>query len=36
MYSLAGMPPGDVAVETKVWGDLCHVLFNVKEFIFVN
>jgi hypothetical protein len=24
------------AGETRAWKDLCHVLFNLKEFIFVN
>ena len=22
--------------DPQVWRDLCHVLFNVKEFIFIN
>ena len=22
--------------DSRAWADLCHVLFNVKEFIFVN
>jgi hypothetical protein len=22
--------------EWRAWGDLCHVLMNVKEFVFVN
>jgi hypothetical protein len=22
--------------DERVWADLCHVLFNVKEFIFIN
>jgi hypothetical protein len=24
------------ADDSRVWADLCHVLMNVKEFIFVN
>jgi hypothetical protein len=24
------------ADDPRAWADLCHVLFNVKEFIFVN
>ena len=27
---------GDAAGGEKVWADLCHVLFNVKEFIYIN
>ena len=27
--------PAEVTCE-KAWADLCHVLFNVKEFIFIN
>ena len=26
----------DAKGEVRAWSDLCHVLFNVKEFIFVN
>ena len=31
-----GRPPGDPLSSVEAWADLCHVLFNVKEFIFVN
>jgi hypothetical protein len=27
---------GDASPETQVWADLCHVLFNVKEFIYLD
>ena len=26
----------DTDADNKTWSDLCHVLFNVKEFIFIN
>lgn len=32
-YTTVALNPGD---EEKVWSDLCHVIFNVKEFIFIN
>ncbi len=31
-----GRPPEDPLPSLEAWADLCHVLFNVKEFIFVN
>ena len=31
---LAQQPAGSAALQS--WTDLCHVLFNVKEFVFVN
>lgn len=27
---------GDDSSETKVWTDLCHVLFNMKEFVYIK
>ena len=27
---------GEASPGEKAWADLCHVLFNVKEFTFVN
>jgi hypothetical protein len=32
-YTPVALNPAD---EEKVWADLCHVIFNVKEFIFIN
>jgi hypothetical protein len=32
-YKAAG---DDLPSAQQVWADLCHVLFNVKEFVFVN
>jgi len=31
-----GIKPSDRAAAEQPWSDLCHVLFNVKEFIFIN
>ena len=31
----ASSRPSGMANE-QAWADLCHVLFNVKEFIFIN
>jgi hypothetical protein len=31
-----GLKPEQLLANREVWTDLCHVLFNVKEFIFVN
>ena len=31
-----GGEKADAAGLEKAWADLCHVLFNVKEFVFVN
>lgn len=31
-----GLSPEQAAADERVWADLCHVLINVKEFIFVN
>jgi hypothetical protein len=31
-----GIKPADRPANEQSWSDLCHVLFNVKEFIFVN
>ncbi|QDU60829.1 Planctomycete cytochrome C [Planctomycetes bacterium Pan216] len=28
--------PNDEGTNKQAWADLCHVLFNVKEFIFIN
>jgi hypothetical protein len=30
------VPADKIATHEKLWADLCHVLMNVKEFIFVN
>lgn len=30
------VPPDKIIADQKLWADLCHVLMNVKEFIFVN
>mgnify|MGYP003346732279 CR=1 FL=1 len=30
------LPPDAWPKHTQVWTDLCHVLFNVKEFVFVK
>ncbi|MBI4601046.1 MAG: DUF1553 domain-containing protein [Planctomycetes bacterium] len=30
-----GLPPAARAFDEKVWADLCHAMFNVKELIFV-
>ena len=31
-----GIKPADRPTNEQSWSDLCHVLFNVKEFIFIN
>jgi hypothetical protein len=31
-----GIKPADRLTNEQSWSDLCHVLFNVKEFIFIN
>ena len=31
-----GVKPGERLTNEQSWADLCHVLFNVKEFIFIN
>jgi hypothetical protein len=31
-----GLPPEQAATNLDVWRDLCHVMINVKEFIFIN
>jgi len=31
-----GSPSDKVADDERVWADLCHVLMNVKEFVFLN
>jgi hypothetical protein len=31
-----GVPPGAWSDDARVWADLAHVLFNVKEFIFIR
>ena len=31
-----GVPPERRDGDERVWADLAHVLFNVKEFIFLN
>ncbi|MBI3413749.1 MAG: PSD1 domain-containing protein [Verrucomicrobia bacterium] len=31
-----GLAKESCANDLKLWADLCHVLFNVKEFVFVN
>jgi hypothetical protein len=31
-----GFDTGQAQQEERVWADLCHILFNVKEFIFID
>jgi hypothetical protein len=31
-----GLPAEHAASDARVWADLCHVLFNVKEFVYVR
>jgi hypothetical protein len=31
-----GIKPAEAAGDERVWADLCHVMWNVKEFVFVN
>jgi hypothetical protein len=31
-----GLPSDKVADDERVWADLCHVLMNVKEFVFLK
>ena len=31
-----GLKREAIVGDTKLWADLCHVLFNLKEFVFVN
>jgi hypothetical protein len=31
-----GLTTEQVSRDERVWADLCHVLINAKEFIFVN
>jgi hypothetical protein len=31
-----GIDPAKCPLDERVWADLCHVLFNVKEFVFVE
>ena len=31
-----GISADEASASPQTWGDLCHVMFNVKEFIFVN
>jgi hypothetical protein len=31
-----GVTPEAAAVEERVWADLAHVIFNVKEFVLIN
>lgn len=30
------LPPDRAATDERIWSDLCHVLWNFKEFVFVN
>jgi hypothetical protein len=32
----AGLAAADRELEVSAWADLCHVLYNTKEFIFIN
>jgi hypothetical protein len=34
--ALLGPPPEQGESNPRVWADLCHVMFNVKEFIFID
>ncbi len=34
--ALLGVPPQEVASSKPVWTDTCHVIFNLKEFIYLN
>lgn len=31
-----GVKPGDIQANVQIWKDLCHVIFNVKEFIYLK
>jgi hypothetical protein len=31
-----GLTNEQAAADERVWADLCHVLMNVKEFVFLN
>jgi hypothetical protein len=31
-----GASPAAAATDARVWADLCHVMWNVKEFVFIN
>ena len=31
-----GLPAQTDSQDERVWSDLCHVLFNVKEFLFLQ
>ncbi len=31
-----GIPSNQITQDPKVWADLCHVLLNIKEFIYLN
>ena len=31
-----GIAEGQATTSPQTWADLCHVMFNVKEFIFIN
>src|SRR5688572_6203781 len=30
-----GLPPAERLSSRRAWADLCHVIFNLKEFIFI-
>ena len=32
----AAYGPAEPDRQEKVWTDLCHVMLNVKEFVFIN
>jgi cytochrome c553 len=34
--SLEGLAPTECLTSQKVWTDLCHVVFNLKEFLFIE
>ncbi len=34
--SALGMPPEKALADERTWSDLCHVLWNVKEFVFLR
>jgi hypothetical protein len=34
--ALIGVPSEEAESDPRVWADLCHVMFNVKEFIFIK
>ncbi len=31
-----GVPENELASNVEIWRDLCHVVFNLKEFIYIN